>query len=975
MTLVDICWRIEDIQRAAPVGVEALTIGDPIADAIFVAVHQTVPVGLLPSLDTTAEPVAKSERDLLNNFLRPSMDEPLLLFITGAVGTGKSHMVRWLRSAVGARPEWHTVYIKKNDTSLTRVILEIIRGIDSQQANSVRERLQDVTEDSRRLDRMVFRFRAALDELVSFDEEPLEEIRSQEGVVRRLEGSGLDLVRRVSKSLLGEAVLADHLQRVDGPLWRIVQYSISREGKELPEDFDERALLLQDTDLEIGADVVADASPAAKSAVKILTNHSVLRDVVLYLNSKLGKAKKDAFTGRNTNVVALFEDVRKVIAERGQELCLFVEDLVVLNGIDLDLAQALTIPAGSDLCRVRAAIAVTSGFLNGLDTLRDRGVHYTMDVKTDDLTTEDRRAFVAKYLNAGRVGGDRLRQWHEGERSSPPPNACTSCARRAQCHETFGASVDGHGYFPFNGPALDYLVGQASKAKFWPRNIVREVVRNCTETADTELRDRSMFPSQHFGANLDQPRRNVPAAVLVELRRKSSSPEQEISLRNFYSIKPPVADEDLKRISDYFGVSLTDVPIDDSGVNPPPPPPPPVNEFTFEKWFQDDKQRVPADEARSVRNWIFYSVANRLRASNCGYLVTTKSDRMSVGGVLVSVNDVVIQNAAGGGGGVRGRVQMEFKRCAEDAVVLQTILSLSRRQYNANDLGVGYFQAMDRVAAFEERILAEADVDRSKVNFDSALQVLRMTSLANGEADRSQFNVVEDLLRPPRTGSNELLNKYIGGTKEYRNAALVALRSGLVAAKGTGTPSVLDVGPIFRTLTSTARRRSVGESPTSQMLEQVADLHRRFAGDTWSRLRTCCNAITPLLDPGENLSEVMSAMADLVQGGAIGGVLSALDAAELYQQACAALAPESMDLLRFVLKQVDSGNELESIWELPIDAQRKLEGLRDWAREADKILAPIEALRQDGGEIEQDDRVMLVNALESLADQLEEVAK
>ena len=64
------------------------------------------------------------------------------------------------------------------------------------------------------------------------------------------------------------------------------------------------------------------------------------------------------------DLLDVFEDVREEIASRGQELCLLIEDLVLLHGIDRQLAQALTIPASARLCRLRAAIAVTSGYLN-----------------------------------------------------------------------------------------------------------------------------------------------------------------------------------------------------------------------------------------------------------------------------------------------------------------------------------------------------------------------------------------------------------------------------------------------------------------------------------------------------------------------------------------------------------------------------------------------------------------------------------
>ena len=48
--------------------------------------------------------------------------------MTGEKGTGKSHLVRWLKSRLGSRPSWHVVYIEKRNTSLRRVTERILAG-------------------------------------------------------------------------------------------------------------------------------------------------------------------------------------------------------------------------------------------------------------------------------------------------------------------------------------------------------------------------------------------------------------------------------------------------------------------------------------------------------------------------------------------------------------------------------------------------------------------------------------------------------------------------------------------------------------------------------------------------------------------------------------------------------------------------------------------------------------------------------
>src|SRR2546423_759262 len=126
-----ICWQRPDIQFATQVDVGGLELDDPRADAVFLAIHQAVPIGRLQKAGSTETAALVSEDDLLADFTRDlSSNEPHLLFVTGEPGTGKSHLVRWLRSSIADRPAWHIVYIEKRNTSLRKVIKRILEGID-----------------------------------------------------------------------------------------------------------------------------------------------------------------------------------------------------------------------------------------------------------------------------------------------------------------------------------------------------------------------------------------------------------------------------------------------------------------------------------------------------------------------------------------------------------------------------------------------------------------------------------------------------------------------------------------------------------------------------------------------------------------------------------------------------------------------------------------------------------------------------
>ena len=267
--------------------------------------------------------------------------------------------------------------------------------------------------------------------------------------------------------------------------------------------------------------------------------------------------------GQRTNLLDVFEEVREEIASRDQELCLLIEDLVLLHGIDKQLAQALTIPASARLCRLRAAIAVTSGYLDSLKTFTDRGYLFTLDIRRDAIEPESLRNFVGRYLNAGRVPDLLSTGSGPGDLPTIVPNACLPCPDLRRCHDTFGASEDGYGFYPFNGAAIDRLVELASPGDFQPRAVLREVIRAPLDVAEEELPSGG-FPSAQFARALDDVRKPVPPTVRATIRRLSSSdPEAELSLRAFYALSPPAEDPALARIASYLGARLTPGVTDD----------------------------------------------------------------------------------------------------------------------------------------------------------------------------------------------------------------------------------------------------------------------------------------------------------------------------------------------------------------------------------------------------------------------------
>ena len=538
------CWSRAEIQIAAQVDAGGLEFGDPVADAVFNAVHQRVPLARQNKAGTQ-EPV--SQDDVLADLCQPlASNEPHIRFITGRVGTGKSHFVRWLRTSAPQRDDWHFVYIEKRNTSLRRIIEHVLAGIQTPAADGLRASLAHAASQVTTVSEAMLALLNHLHRLIEFDDT---------SAIGNLKGADLADIRQIVARLVGDYTFKQQLSRPGGPIERIAR--LAKDGHAPGADVHTEDLHISEADLKVDPDAFLDAGEDLQRRIRsFVSNKSLRTAAAAVIDYYLPRATADVFTGNATNLLHVFEDVRGELAQRNQELFLFVEDLVLLHGIDAQLAQALTIPARKDLCPIRAVIAVTSGYLDDrYATFSDRGVHYTMDVERARVGAVDLRSFVGRYLNAGRVGRQELA---DAARSGLPiPNKCPDCSYRDRCHPAFGVTSEGHGLFPFNAAAVDRLVALASPTDFHPRNILRDVVRAPLDVAEAELPKPGVFPSARFAAGLAPTRMGVRVELRDAIARRSSTAEAEISLRAFYAANPPVADDDLRHISGILGVQLS----------------------------------------------------------------------------------------------------------------------------------------------------------------------------------------------------------------------------------------------------------------------------------------------------------------------------------------------------------------------------------------------------------------------------------
>ena len=964
-----VCWSRAAIDFATQVDVGGLEVDDPRADALFRAIHQSLPVRRELSGDQFTE---VTEDDVLNAFTRPiNSNEPRLLFVKGEKGTGKSHLVRWLKSRLGARPGWHVVYIEKRNTSLRRVTEQILAGINTPKAEALREELARASSEIGSDEEAMSALLARLDQLVQFD--PATELPD----LPDLTVSELADLRRKTHRLLGDYTFRNELSRPDGPVHRIVRLA---QGE--AEDVEEAGLHLTEADFNVDANVFEDLGAELLSLVRSLSNRLLRADVAALCDSYLSRAKAEVFMGQRTNLLDVFEEVREEIASRNQELCLLIEDLVLLHGIDKQLAQALTIPASARLCKLRAAIAVTSGYLDSLKTFTDRGILFTLDIRRDAIEPESLRNFVGRYLNAGRVPDLLGTGSGPGDLPAIVPNACRTCPDLRRCHDTFGASEDGYGFYPFNGAAIDRLVDLASPGDFQPRAVLREVIRFPLDVAEEELPSGG-FPSAQFARALDDMRKPVPPGVRANIRRLNpSDPEAELSLRAFYALSPPAEDPALARIASYLGARLTPGVTDDQ--EPPDDDtvqviqtgkPPPADEI--DQWANGDGRLTPLT-ARRIRRWICDAVVAHLQSGPYGLVISGRSKGTvtdwQIGSYTLRLNDVDIERAAGGGVVDRPH-RFRITATDENAVMIRGILgAVSGNSLDSEDQGRWFFSLQTRISDYADTIarLADGGAAAALPEAMHALEILRHTAADPG---RSVADALVAMLVPAPPQPNAITRKFLSEVRPLRDEALMLVRAHATAAKGTGKPSLLDVGPVLRQLQSRLGARSVEGQPGGQLLKRLQAQQAQAAERGWASVSRLVQAVGQVLDPAEDLAATFKVVDRLIKEGGNRGRLPMADSQESYDMARQEVGTEAMETYRHLSKKIAVGTGPGDLWDVLDDPEPQLRALHHYATVTSDILSRMSAALTTGSGPDGVDADALIQEFRGLADLLEKASQ
>ncbi len=486
-----LCWQPEKVHEVINPDAEA------VAEEIFLAIHTDYPLLFSESADQAIAPMSINAHDFLHQyFLEPNRGDYVQTMVLGESGSGKSHFIQWMRLNIPKQDDTYVFAIPKARTSLRTIVEGIVGLLPLELADPYRQQLKNS-------DPITLNERGKIDKFLG----SLSLAISQDNPLKNQETDGLEefLINNLpylfdDPYLRQSYFTTSHLLIVD-----LVSHIFSNRSTNLRA---ENRREFSAEDISLGGRDYANAASPTQDLLNLISDGpgTVPFDLALeIINRNLDKALTLTLSLTPQQLINMMTDLRKYLYTQGKRLILLVEDLALLQGIDNSLLQALTIPGrqGDErLCELRWAAAVTTGYYKKLeDTVRTRlTFRIEMDRPAKVIGREGLAKFAARYLNAVRIGPEKLKAWHQKLRlgeNATPPNACFECPYQGICHQGFGA-VETYGLYPFNTEALWNMARRVDlkmEERFLPRTFLTGVLRQ-TMHGHADLLAIGQFPSE-----------------------------------------------------------------------------------------------------------------------------------------------------------------------------------------------------------------------------------------------------------------------------------------------------------------------------------------------------------------------------------------------------------------------------------------------------------------------------------------------
>lgn len=667
-TQMESCWNTADVGEF----IRTTALANDADRSIFLATHAPMNLFLTPSGSNTG----LDEESLLKKIVGTKYRS--LTVLVGESGSGKSHLVQWLKF------RWED----EGDANDVVVLVPRVEGSLKGSLEHLRKQLgpkygaplENVARSTVNRQGQIRRLLDALAEYLNLDVYAHPESAPEEAVwLTQNEASSWfrsyhlptawtalqPIISHLSFGAVGEHPNGDVRQVADFSVLHLPSFVDAVTRSNGP---DHGRDLFRQLKLEVDRSIRSfemPEGPAGTAALRQLEDRVPISSrFIRALNSALPFAVRNVVGLAESELLAKFMDVRKLLRADGKRLVFLLEDISNLRGVDKELLEALlpTPQEQEDICALVAIVGVTRDYWEKVGSpLRVPNIVDRTDntlclssYEEDKLrrqaaflqTPEDRYAFVGRYLNGVRLGRERVTGGRIQE------SACRQCKRRPECHLTFDKAKvpgidDDVGMFPFTKDSLERFWTDELHDTFGdrtlktPRGLLNRVV--VPVLLDGQALDQGTFPSMRsIDSSILEGRKTVRAELLPTIdfalsKQGGNRGESESSRRNrlelvhtywgpnagddllvaFSLLAPSVSQPQTERIQGPVRAAGTsvgpqhragvEIPVDDGRdiviVNPPPVARPPRTHPEFEIAKQHLANWVGGQRLQSPSFW------------------------------------------------------------------------------------------------------------------------------------------------------------------------------------------------------------------------------------------------------------------------------------------------------------------------------------------------------------------------------------
>lgn len=465
-----ICWDPKELSKVIHTEAEATQ------KEIFSAVHTNSKI----KVSTHGSGFKNTYYDdFLNAFLSEGGNN-VQVVIEGESGSGKSHLVQWMNFYIPQDDKRIILTIPKTQTNLYSVLKKLISYLPSEEQIKYQDKLQRTESGLKNDKERINEFLSSLARTIERDIAQGDRKDEEEYLIPLIPNLFDDPYFR-------ENYFNSH-EIVNNIISLIFENSGINRNSDHRQEFKQKHLPLN-------AKEATKAAQPTQELLEALQEEELLQISLDIINRNLDKAISRTLSFSPDDLIELMSEIRSTLFQNDQELILLIEDFAQLQGVDSALLQVLTVEGSGELCKLKWAMAVTSGYFEKLeDTVRTR---ITFKVNMDAPRDSDQYILQlgSRYLNAIRLGNEKIIDWYNST-SKNIINPCDECIHKDICHKSFG-QIDNIGLYPFNKIALLQMAKKADVQKntiFRPRIFINKVLKRNLQNEMVELLQSGSYP-------------------------------------------------------------------------------------------------------------------------------------------------------------------------------------------------------------------------------------------------------------------------------------------------------------------------------------------------------------------------------------------------------------------------------------------------------------------------------------------------